>query len=118
MISLMNSTDLAAMIGVVGYTLIHFVNLSTSTKICVNPPLASLNRPTRSSPDVEKGQVLGMVSVDETTRVSSERKTGNLHTNKLRNQGRTRQWAKRTPTCMSSPQAIMHLHDCHKSLHG
>jgi hypothetical protein len=61
MISLMNSTIFAAIIEAASFTSIHFVNLSTATKICVNPPLALLNRPTRSSPDVEKGQVIGMV---------------------------------------------------------
>jgi hypothetical protein len=61
MISLMNSTAFAAVIEAVGFILIDFVNLSTAMKICVNPPLAFLNRPTRSSPHVEKGQVIGMV---------------------------------------------------------
>jgi hypothetical protein len=50
MISEMNSTALAAIMEVVGFALIHLVNLSTSTKICVNPSLAFLNGPTRSSP--------------------------------------------------------------------
>jgi hypothetical protein len=61
MISLMNSTALAAMIETAGFALIHFVNLSTATKMCVNPPLAFLNGPTKSSPHVDKGQVIGMV---------------------------------------------------------
>jgi hypothetical protein len=61
MISLMNSTALAAMIEAAGFALIHFVNLSTATKMCVNPPLAFLNGPTKSSPHVDKGQVIGMV---------------------------------------------------------
>jgi hypothetical protein len=43
------------------FTSIHFVNLSTVTKMCVNPPLAFLNGPSKSSPHVEKGQVMGMV---------------------------------------------------------
>jgi hypothetical protein len=29
--------------------------------VCVNPPLATLNGPTMSSPQVAKGQVIGMV---------------------------------------------------------
>jgi hypothetical protein len=37
------------------------VNLSTTMKMCVNPPLAFLKGPTKSSPHVEKGQVIGMV---------------------------------------------------------
>jgi hypothetical protein len=41
--------------------LIHFVNLSTATKMCVYPPLAFLKGPTKSSPHVEKGQVIVMV---------------------------------------------------------
>jgi hypothetical protein len=45
----------------VGFTSIHFVNLSTAMKMCVNPPLAFLKRPTKSSPYVKKGQVIGMV---------------------------------------------------------
>jgi hypothetical protein len=61
MISLMNSTILAAVIEAAGFTLIHFVNLSTVTKMCVNPPLAFLKGPTKSSPYVEKGQVISMV---------------------------------------------------------
>jgi hypothetical protein len=61
MISLMNSIALAAMIEAAGFALIHFVNLSTATKMCVNPPLAFLNGPTKSSPHVDKGQVIGMV---------------------------------------------------------
>jgi hypothetical protein len=61
MISLMNSTALVAIMVAVGFTLIHFVNLSTTMKMCVNPPLAFLNGPTRSSPHVEKDQVIGMV---------------------------------------------------------
>jgi hypothetical protein len=61
MISLMNSTALATVIEATGFTSIHFVNFSTATKICVNPPLAFLNGPTKSSPHVEKGQVIGMV---------------------------------------------------------
>jgi hypothetical protein len=31
------------------------VNLSTATKMCVNPPLAFFNGPTRSNPHVQKG---------------------------------------------------------------
>jgi hypothetical protein len=31
------------------------------TKMCVNPPLAYFKGPTKSSPHVEKGQVIGMV---------------------------------------------------------
>jgi hypothetical protein len=54
MISLINSTALAAVIEVIGFTSIHFVNLSTATKMCVNPTLAFLKTPTRSSPHVEK----------------------------------------------------------------
>jgi hypothetical protein len=61
MISLMNSTALAAVIEAADFTSIHFENLSTTTKMCVNPPLAFLNRPTKSNPHVEKGQVIGMV---------------------------------------------------------
>jgi hypothetical protein len=61
MISLMNSTGLAVVMEVAGFTLIHFVNLSTAMKMCVNPPLAFLNGPTRTSPHVEMGQVVDMV---------------------------------------------------------
>jgi hypothetical protein len=61
MISLMNSTTFTVVIEAAGFTSIHFVNLSTATKICVNPLLAFLNEPTRSSPQVEKGQVIGMI---------------------------------------------------------
>jgi hypothetical protein len=61
MISLMNSTALAAVIEVTGFTSIHFVNVSTEMKMCVNPHLAFLKGPTKSNPHVEKGQVIGMV---------------------------------------------------------
>jgi hypothetical protein len=54
MISLMNSTALAGVIEAAGFTSIHFVNLSNAMKMCVNPPLAFLKRPTKSSPHVEK----------------------------------------------------------------
>jgi hypothetical protein len=55
MISLMNSIALAAVIEAARFTSIHFVNLSTATKVCVNQPLAFLKGPTKSSPHVEKG---------------------------------------------------------------
>jgi hypothetical protein len=61
MISLMKSTALAAVIEVTGFASIHFVNLSTVMKMCVNQPLAFMKGPTKSSPHVEKGQVIGMV---------------------------------------------------------
>jgi hypothetical protein len=38
-----------------------FCKFIHSTKICVNPPLAFLNGPTKSSPHVGKGHVIGMV---------------------------------------------------------
>jgi hypothetical protein len=60
-ISLINSTALAAVMEAACLTLIHFMNLSTVTKICVNPPLAFLNRPTKSRPHVEKGHDIGIV---------------------------------------------------------
>jgi hypothetical protein len=53
-ISLMNSIALAIVIEAASFTLIHFVNLSTAMKMCVSPPFAFLNGPTRSSPNVEK----------------------------------------------------------------
>jgi hypothetical protein len=61
MISRMNSTTLAADMEAAGFASIYLVNLSTTTKMCVNPPLAFLNGPTRSNPHVEKGQMIGMV---------------------------------------------------------
>jgi hypothetical protein len=56
MIYLMNSIALATVMEVAGFALTHFVNLSTAIKICVNPPLAFLKGPTKSSPHVENGQ--------------------------------------------------------------
>jgi hypothetical protein len=63
MISLMNFTTLVIVMEAAGFTSSHFVNLSTTMKICVNPLLAFLNEPTRSTPPphVEKDQVIGMV---------------------------------------------------------
>jgi hypothetical protein len=60
-ICLMNSTALAAVMEAAGFASIYLVNLSTATKMCVNPPLDFLNGPTKSSPHVEKGQVICMV---------------------------------------------------------
>jgi hypothetical protein len=57
----MNLTALAAIMQAVGFALIHLVNLSTTMKMYVNPPLAFLNGPAKSSAHVEKGQVVGMV---------------------------------------------------------
>jgi hypothetical protein len=57
MISEMNSIALAAVMEAAGFTSIHLGNFSTT----LNPPLAFLNGPTRSSPHMEKGQVIGMV---------------------------------------------------------
>jgi hypothetical protein len=78
MISLMNSTILAAVIEAAGFTSIHFVNLSTVMKICVNPPLAFLKVPTKSSPHVKKGQVIVWYVADETTHDYGERKLTTL----------------------------------------
>jgi hypothetical protein len=61
MISLTNSTTLAAVMEAAGFISTHFVNLSTAMKMCDNLPLAFLKGPTKSSPHVEKGQVMGMV---------------------------------------------------------
>jgi hypothetical protein len=60
-VSLMNSTAFAAMMEAAGFASTHFVNLSSVTKMCVNPPVAFLKGPTKSSPNVEKCQVIGMV---------------------------------------------------------
>jgi hypothetical protein len=61
MISLMNSIALAAVVEAVGFASTHFVNLSTATKMCINLPFAFLKGPTKSSPHVEKGHVMGLV---------------------------------------------------------
>jgi hypothetical protein len=99
-IYLMNSTALATVIEASDFTLIHFVNLSNATKICVNPPLAFLKGPTKSSPHVEKCQVIGMVC----SWWSDEQKTNNLHTDGLGSQRQTQQWAKRTLAYMACPR--------------
>jgi hypothetical protein len=57
----MNSTVLAAMMEAAGFASIHLVNLSTAVKMFVNPHFDLLNGPTKSSPHVEKGHVIGMV---------------------------------------------------------
>jgi hypothetical protein len=54
MTSMMNSTTFAYVMEAAGFALTHFVNLSTATKMCVNPPFAFLKGPTKSSPHVEK----------------------------------------------------------------
>jgi hypothetical protein len=45
MISMMNSTALAAVMEAASFTLTHFANLSTATKISVNQHLASFKGP-------------------------------------------------------------------------
>jgi hypothetical protein len=116
MISLMISTALAAVIDATGFTFIHFVNLSTTMKICVNPPLALLNGPTRSSPHVEKAQVIGMIHNwwDDTCFWQAK----NLQPSHLGSRGRTWQWAERPPTYLSSQWVTLHPCECHKSLNG
>jgi hypothetical protein len=57
----MNSTTLAAIMEVASFASIHLVNLSTAMKMCMNPPLAFVNGPTKSNTQVEKGQVIGVV---------------------------------------------------------
>jgi hypothetical protein len=54
-------TSLGTVMEVASFTSIHFVNLYIAMKMCVNPPLAFLKGRTKSSPHVEKGQVIGMV---------------------------------------------------------
>jgi hypothetical protein len=61
MILEMNYTALVAIMEAVVFTSIHYVNLFTAMKICMNPPLSFLKGPIRSRPHVEKGQVIGMV---------------------------------------------------------
>jgi hypothetical protein len=46
-----------------GLTLTHFINISTTTKRCVNPEGAVFNGSTMSSPHTAKGQVIGMSEV-------------------------------------------------------
>jgi hypothetical protein len=58
---LLNSTTFAAVMEATGFASTHIVNLSTATKMCVNPPFAFLKGPTKSSLHVEKGQVMGMI---------------------------------------------------------
>lgn len=45
----------------IGLALIHFVNLSTATSRWVQPPGTFMKGPTKSSPQIAKGQVMGMV---------------------------------------------------------
>jgi hypothetical protein len=61
MIYEMNSTTFAAVMEATGFALIHLVNLSNATNMCVNLPLAAFKGPTKSNPYVEKGQVISMV---------------------------------------------------------
>jgi hypothetical protein len=61
MISEMNSNALVAVMEAADFALIHLVNLSTATKMCVNPLLAFLNGPTKLSPHNEEGYVTSMV---------------------------------------------------------
>jgi hypothetical protein len=100
MISLMNYTALAAVFEAPGFTSIHFVNLCTATKMCVNPPLVFLNGPTRSSPMLKKPRWLVWSVVGETIHVSDERKTDTLHSDILGSQRQIRQWANKTHAYM------------------
>jgi hypothetical protein len=56
MVSLMNSTAFAAVMEAADFASTHFVNLSTATKMCVNPPFAFLKGPTKFSPQVKKAK--------------------------------------------------------------
>jgi hypothetical protein len=84
----MNSTALAAVMEVIGFTLIHLVNLSNAMEMCVNPRLAYLNG-------------LQLICSDE---------PGSRHQNWLS--------ANKTPADMSCPQACVHLRGYHKFLSG
>jgi hypothetical protein len=70
----MNSTALATVMEAAGFTSIHFVNLSTAMKMCMNPPLAFLNGPTRYNPHVEKGHDEDITSLDPTILVTFDSK--------------------------------------------
>src|SRR3954469_6337933 len=60
-ISLRNFTVMDPSHFFIGFTSIHFVNLSTITNMWVIPPRAGLNGPTISKPHTENGQVMGIV---------------------------------------------------------
>src|SRR3954464_3538002 len=61
MISLRNFTAVCPSHFLIGFTSIHFVNLSTITNMWVIPSRAGLNGPTISKPHTENGQVMGIV---------------------------------------------------------
>jgi hypothetical protein len=54
MISLTNSTALGTVMEAADFALIHLVNLSTTTKTCVDPPLVFLNGPIKTRPHAKK----------------------------------------------------------------
>src|SRR3954464_10863078 len=60
-ISLRNFTDVVLSHFFIGFTSIHFVNLSTMTKMWVIPPRSGLNGPTISKHHTENGQVIGII---------------------------------------------------------
>ena len=49
----------------IGFASIHFVNLSTATKICVNPDVPVLSGPIMSKPHAAKGHAKGIVFSSE-----------------------------------------------------
>jgi hypothetical protein len=57
----MYSSALTAVVAVTGLTLIHLVNLSIATYMCVKPATAVLRGPTESRPQQANGQEGGMV---------------------------------------------------------
>ena len=61
MMSRKNSTACSDLIVEIGRASIHFVNLSMVTSRWVKPPGAFLSGPTRSSPQIAKGHVMGIV---------------------------------------------------------
>src|SRR3954471_23175669 len=66
MIDLMKLTVVRAVELVIGTASIHFVNLSTATSRCVQPPFEDfLSGPTMSSPHVANGQDNGIVLSSE-----------------------------------------------------
>jgi hypothetical protein len=70
------------------------------------------------APMLRKAKWSVWFAIDEMAHVSGEWKTNNLRNDELGSRHQIPWCVKRTPAYMSSPRAILHLCDCHRSLHG
>src|SRR4051812_29946053 len=74
----MKLTAVAESMFFIGFTSIHFVNLSTATRICVNPDVPVLSGPIISNPHPAKGHARVLSLIRRLVCAADLRKTGIL----------------------------------------